>query len=208
MNRDIQQMTQWVNELRSPLGNLMGQLELRQEEMDSGCFNQLWEDCQELREQLEQLLRLIRIGTEQALPYWEHVCVREHIEQALLRTQNIARKRGVFLQNEYMQEDCILWSDGAILQEIIEQLLKYALRYCENGSILTLGYTARGGWASIWAEGTGREYRFLSMKNLLNVSSIGMEICRCLADRIGAELFWCDAPRGGSRIGVRLPTIN
>lgn len=70
MKRDMEQMAHWVQELRAPLGNLMGQLELHREEMAPECFGQLWEDCQNLRENVEQVLELVSMRLGDRLPQW------------------------------------------------------------------------------------------------------------------------------------------
>ena len=54
MKKSWEQMSGWIEELHAPLGNLMGQLELRQEEMEPECYGLLWRDCQNLRSYMER----------------------------------------------------------------------------------------------------------------------------------------------------------
>ena len=82
MKRSWEQMSGWVEELHAPLGNLMGQLELRQEEMDPECYDTLWKDCQNLRNYMERLLRLIQVHAGDVPPCWGRSPLRDCVEEA------------------------------------------------------------------------------------------------------------------------------
>lgn len=215
MRRDMEVMTHWVQELRAPLGNLMGRLELRRGEMPPECFGQLWEDCQNLRENVEQVLELATMRLGERLPQWSSVRLRDCMEQALRTKRPLAERRGVFFRCENMHEDYKIWTDGRMIREILEQLLHHAVQYSAVGNGVTLGMTVYSEDVSLWVENQGPEFVYMPQKlsqyfTQEETMSSGMriEICRCLASRLGGVLFSEGSARGGIRMGIRLPAAG
>lgn len=215
MKRDMEQMTHWVQELRAPLGNLMGQLELHREEMAPECFGQLWEDCQNLRENVEQVLELVSMRLGDRLPQWGAVRLQDCMDQALKAKRPLGERMGVFFRCEYAQEDYKIWTDGGMIREILEQLLHHAVQYSAVGNGVTLGMTVHSEDVSLWVENQGPEFIYMPQKlkeyfTQEETMSSGMriEICRCLAGQLGGALFSESSMRGGIRMGIRLPAAG
>lgn len=216
MRGNYEQMTQWVEELKNPIGNLMGQLELHQEEMGVDCYHHLWENCQDLDDNVNRLVRLIHMYAGTVLPCWEFVQLSDSLERALRGKEELGRRKGIMLRSEFLRMDYKIWTDGKMMQDLVEQMLHHVIQYAERGNTIRLGFQIRAEHLMLWVENEGQGFSFvphlLYSKGGARNSGAGMgtrlELCRCLALLLGGELSEEYAGRGGVRVGLRLPIVR
>lgn len=139
MKGNYEQMTQWVEELKNPISNLMGRLELYQEDMALDCYHHLWENCQDLDDNVNRLVRLIRMYEGDILPCWEFVLLTDRLEHALREKEELGRRKGISFRSEYLKGDYKIWTDGKMLQDLVEQMLQHVIQYAERGNTIRLG---------------------------------------------------------------------
>ena len=216
MNGNYEQMTQWVEELKNPIGNLMGRLELHQEDIALDCYHHLWENCQDLDDNVNRLVQLIRMYAGDVLPCWEFVLLTDTLEYALREKEELGRRKGVAVRSEYLRGDYKIWTDGRMLQDLVEQMLHHVIQYAERGNTIRLGFQIRSEHLVLWVENEGQGFSFIPHLLYTTGNSrkagIGlgtrMELCRCLAFSLGGELSEEYAGRGGIRVGLRLPIVR
>lgn len=218
MKGNYEQMTCWVEELKNPIGNLMGQLELHQEEIDLDFYHRLWENCRDLNEDVNRLVQLIRMRAGDVLPHWESVWLPERLERALQAKEELGRRKGIFFRSEYLQADHRIWTDGGMIQELMEQLLHHVIRYAEKGNTIRLGAQVRSELATLWVENEGQGFALMPRRlytsearrrgrSLYTGLGSRLELCRGLAQLLGGELSEEYARRGGIRVELHLPAL-
>ena len=150
MKGNYEQMTQWVEELKNPIGNLMGRLELHQEDIALDCYHHLWENCQDLDDNVNRLVQLIRMYAGDVLPCWEFVLLTDTLEYALREKEELGRRKGVAVRSEYLRGDYKIWTDGRMLQDLVEQMLHHVIQYAERGNTIRLGFQIRSEHLVLW----------------------------------------------------------
>ena len=216
MKGNYEQMTQWVEELKNPISNLMGRLELYQEDMALDCYHHLWENCQNLDDNVNRLVRLIRMYEGDILPCWEFVLLTDRLEHALREKEELGRRKGISFRSEYLKGDYKIWTDGKMLQDLVEQMLQHVIQYAERGNTIRLGVQIHSEHLMLWVENEGQGFTFIPhlLYTARNSRETGtglgtrMELCRRLAFSLGGELSEEYAGRGGIRVGLRLPIVR
>ncbi len=209
MKKSWEQMSGWIEELHAPLGNLMGQLELRQEEMEPECYGLLWRDCQNLRSYMERLLRLIQVYAGDVPPCWGRSPLRNCVEEAARSVEKEAQEQGILLRVEYDRGDRNIWSDAKLLREILEQLIRYTLTRSASGECVTAGCTAYRDTVALWVENPSEHIiEARAAIECRGESTLRLEVCRGLAAQLGAVFFCGNGEHGGVRRGIRLPVAS
>ncbi|MDE2264710.1 MAG: heavy metal sensor histidine kinase [Alphaproteobacteria bacterium] len=129
-----------AHELRTPLGNLIGEIEvsLRRtrtvEEYQSTLESNL-EECHRLNALIEDLLFLARAEHAEIILHRERVAVRLICDQAVARTEVVASGRGVHV---CIDGDAELAADPVLLEQALTNLLSNAVRHSPDGATVLI----------------------------------------------------------------------
>jgi two-component system sensor histidine kinase TctE len=151
-------------------------------------------------------------------PREDRIDLAEAARGVLANLAPIALDRGIDLALE-AEARAIVAGDGAMVTEMIANLVDNALRYGRAGGSVTVVVAAGGNDAvlSVADDGPGipaeeREHVFERFYRVAGTaaegSGLGLAIVREVADNAGGSVRLSDAPAGGLVVEVRLPLLR
>lgn len=162
-------LTAASHDLRQPLqsaGLYLSVLSHRLEDSESR------ELCDDMRESLtmmgnilDALLDISRIECGSMTPIKKDFVLSDLLSRIVTNTILQAEAKGLSI--EYQKNDCVVHSDPALLERIIENFVINAIRYTEKGRI-TLACECEGGMARIAVKDTGSGIPSHELKNIFN----------------------------------------
>ena len=179
-------MTRWINELTLPLSNLMGSVELAQDQIEEKSFERIWRYCHDLQEALKRLLWVERIYREKPIAQWENMSMEEVLNRGVQGAEIAAQRRGVTIELTKGLPEAQVWSDPQLLGGAVEYLLRYLIGCSQEGDVILLGYILQEHRIKIWIKnkkGTDME--------LWDEEESGhyLELSRFLAAAVGAVVI-------------------
>ncbi len=143
------------------------------------------------------------------------------VDAALRELAPVARRREVRLVREGEEAVPEVLADGAMLRQVLYNLLDNALKHAPRGSAVRVAARVVGGEGGPAVEvrvcdaGPGippelRERvfeRFFQAPGERSGTGLGLHICRRIVESHGGVVFVDDSPEGGACVGFRLPAL-
>jgi two-component system sensor histidine kinase TctE len=211
-----------AHQLRTPLALLSTQAAYARREAGADARGEalaaLQESTRRLARLAEQLLTLSRAEPGSRRPREDRIDLAEAARGVLANLAPIALDRGIDLALE-AEARAIVAGDGAMVTEMIANLVDNALRYGRAGGSVTVVVAGGGNDAvlSVADDGPGipaeeREHVFERFYRVAGTaaegSGLGLAIVREVADNAGGSVRLSDAPAGGLVVEVRLPLLR
>lgn len=212
--------------LRTPLSSILSRAEvtLRRERTAEEYRASLEEIASAARESAhlaEGLLALTRADAAQAATRRERIPARELAREVERLFGPRAEQAGLTLEVE-AQESLHVEADRGRLRELVDALLDNALRYTPRGGRVRFSLRAEAPGAALEVSDTGLGIRPEERERVLERfargsaaersgqpgSGLGLSLARALAEAEGARLSLDEAPGGGTRVTVRLPSAG
>lgn len=214
-----------AHDIRSPLNNLSGYLELAEKKEIAAA--QIQQFIQVLRRNISHISKSMN-----NLLNWS-LTQRNHIETNLSRvslspmTRQIldtyrfsAEHKGVVLKKN-MPEELIVMADSHQLELILRNLLDNAIKFTPEGGVITIGCRPRAGQVVIYVSNTGagmlqEEANKLLQKNSFHSvgsmvsekgTGLGLQLCREFVASNKGELQVRSAPGEGTEFFFSLPGV-
>lgn len=212
------------HELRTPLASIVG---------FAGVLADMWDTADEakrldfverirrnavvLQALIEQLLDFARLDRGGFKPVNTPISLSELVPEVVDQLGVILVGRSARLE---VARDVMATADPVAVTRILTNLLTNATAYSAEGTTLTIGVTARDGWAVLQVadEGPGvpPDERHLIFERLYRGhhasvlrtpgTGIGLALVKEFAEQMGGEVMVGDAEGGGALFSVRLPT--
>ncbi|WP_315815971.1 HAMP domain-containing sensor histidine kinase [Paraflavitalea speifideaquila] len=201
-----------AHDIRSPLNNLVGYLELAEKkEVDPGQIQQF---TQVLRRQISLIAKSINNILNWSLTQRNHIetiptdVLLSPMTRQILDTYRFsAEEKGVTLKKN-MAEEIAVVMDSRQLELVLRNLLDNAIKFTPKGGAITIGCRLKAGKAVIYVADTGEgmlpeEAEQLLHRNILYASGgtvqekgtgLGLQLCREFVASNGSELL-VKAPR-------------
>ncbi len=219
------------HELRTPLNVIL----MRAEILDNGIYGQLSAkqkksielirtSSHHLLAIIDDILDLSGITTDQLTVMMRPVSARAVCEQSIQVIHNMAKNKEIAIEFNPTAEDIQVSADEQRLMQVVEKLLKNAIKFTPNRSKvgIELHQDIPSGQAqiTIWDQGIGiasndmnRLFQpFVQLEHSLTRryegAGIGLSIASRLAQLMGGEISVESAPQEGSRFKVTLPLAH
>jgi signal transduction histidine kinase len=178
----------------------------------------LRESAQSLAEILNTLLDVLKLDSGTVTPYPEPVSVATLLRKIQTQSSALAAAKGLRFRLFQPDKEVLLFTDAALLNVVLRNLVDNAVKYTQRGGIL-VGVRRRGGNALIQVWDTGKgvsadkldaifdEYIQLDNphRDSANGLGLGLAIARRLADLLGVAIR-CRSQLGrGSVFEVSVP---
>lgn len=219
------------HELRTPLNVIL----MRAEILDNGIYGQLSAkqkksielirtSSHHLLAIIDDILDLAGITTDRLTLMTRPVSARAVCEQSIQLIHNMAKNKEIAIEFNPTAEDIQVAADEQRLMQVVEKLLKNAIKFTPNRSKvgIELHQDITGGQAqiTIWDQGIGiasndmnRLFQpFVQLEHSLTRryegAGIGLSIASRLAQLMGGQISVESAPQEGSRFKVTLPLAH
>jgi signal transduction histidine kinase len=215
-----------AHDIRSPLNNLVGYLELAEKkEVDPGQIQQF---IQVLRRQISLIAKSMNNILNWSLTQRNHIetiptnVLLSPMTRQLLDTYRFsAEEKGVLLKKS-MAEEIMVVMDSHQLELVLRNLLDNAIKFTPKGGAITIGCRLKGGKAVVYVADTGEGMlqeaaEELLHRNILYASGgtvqdkgtgLGLQLCREFVASNGSELLVKSAPGEGTEFYFSLPVAG
>jgi two-component system sensor histidine kinase CpxA len=214
------------HELRSPLARLSVALELAREDAApemSAHLNRIEREAEKLNQLIGQLLTLSSMEAIEKTDNFRPISLRELVSEMIPDAAYEARQRQSSVSFSADQE-CVIAGNRELLYRAIENVVRNAVRYTENGSMVEIRLTSTGANGQKRAvlevndQGPGipeTEIReifrpFYRVDRARSTETGGFGVGLAIAERAvklhGGELHAENRPGGGATIRITFPT--
>jgi len=214
------------HELRTPLTSISGSLGLllgAGVEESHGSAHRLLtiaqRNCQRLIRLLNDILDIEKMESGKLTFNFERIAVVPLVEQAIDGIRNFAESHGIRLRFDAAAADAEVEADSLRLLQVLTNLLSNAIKFSPSGGevIVALGSDAEAVRISVRDHGPGipEDFRPRMFEKFAQADSadghqkggsgLGLNIVRQIVDRLGGEIFFEDAPGGGTVFHLTLP---
>jgi two-component system heavy metal sensor histidine kinase CusS len=211
-----------AHELRTPLANLMGEVEValtrkRDIEEYERILESNFEEYQRLNAIVESLLFLAGADSREVKLRLENVSVNEEVENLHDFYEDYAKGRSFLIMCD---PGTTVWADAALLRRALSNLIMNAIKYSPDGGMITIqaDKLADGVMISVTDQGVGidtehlnhlyeRFYRvpeteFLHKKGI----GLGLSIVKSIMDLHGGTVSIDSKPMHGTRVTLTFPS--
>ncbi len=213
------------HELKTPLAIISAYAEtLRLGAVDdpeyrSRCIGQIEEQAGRLHRMIVDLLQLARVEAGKEVFEFADVSVPEVIDQCLREFAEVARNKGIELNQESSATPLLVNADRQALCTIVYNLLDNALKYTPAGGKVTVRCQMQSGYALLEVQDTGIG---ISVRDQARVferffrsdparsrqsggTGLGLAIVKHLTHAMGGDVSVESQEKAGSTFRVRLP---
>jgi len=199
--------TTWVHQIKTPIASM--QLCLQNE--DTPLSRRLSGDLFRIGQYVDMVLAYIRMGSN-TTDYVFKSCSLDDIIKSALRKYS-GQFIGKGLRLNYKEINQIIVTDEKWLGFVLEQVLSNAIKYTEHGTVSI--YMERSDTLCIRDTGIGiapenlprifeKGYTGNNGRLEKKASGLGLYLCSCVCNNIGADIYAESPPEGGSIIKIHL----
>lgn len=215
------------HDLRTPLASMHGYVEtllIKNDELSSGQRREYLEiarkHTQRLGELIGDLFELSKLDSASIHPNLEAFSLAELLHDTVSEFGLDARKREIHLSIEAPEEPSIVYADIGLLQRVLENLIRNALKFTPSGGKISIRLQKKPGAVAVAIEDTGCGIaeediehvfdRFYRAENATqestNNAGLGLAIVRKILDLHGSRITVSSQVEKGTCFQFDLPT--